>query len=85
MSTGTTAYWDSYTFDIIGNRVSMAEHNPADPTKVTTLAYGYGTGHRKRNRPGVRDPAAHADRCHLHPGGQGCGLHQRRGRQHHTP
>ncbi|MFJ2094023.1 RHS repeat domain-containing protein [Streptomyces sp. NPDC087901] len=43
VAVGPTSYWDSYTFDVIGNRAGMTEHSPLDPTKVTKLAYGYGT------------------------------------------
>ncbi|XEC32891.1 hypothetical protein JAO84_22545 [Streptomyces fradiae] len=38
-----TSYSQSFTFDVIGNRRSLVEHNPADPTKDVTLTYGYGT------------------------------------------
>ncbi|MDQ0943005.1 polymorphic toxin-type HINT domain-containing protein [Streptomyces sp. V1I1] len=43
VSGGTTGYWDSYTFDVIGNRTGLVIHNPADPTKDVTRTYGYGT------------------------------------------
>ena len=42
VSTGATAYRQSYTFDWIGNRASMTEHNAADATKNVTYKYGYG-------------------------------------------
>ena len=42
VSTGTTAYRQSYTFDWIGNRASMTDHDPADATKNVTYTYGYG-------------------------------------------
>ncbi|MGW2018750.1 RHS repeat-associated core domain-containing protein [Streptomyces sp. NPDC001927] len=38
-----TSYWQSFTFDVIGNRLSLVEHNPADASKDVTLTYGYGT------------------------------------------
>ncbi|MFD8965390.1 polymorphic toxin-type HINT domain-containing protein [Streptomyces sp. NPDC059568] len=43
VTSGTTSYWDSYTYDAIGNRAAMAVHDPADPAKVTKLNYGHGT------------------------------------------
>jgi RHS repeat-associated protein len=43
VATGTTAYWQSYAFDVIGNRSSLVEHNTADATKDVTFTYGYGT------------------------------------------
>ncbi|WP_404817577.1 polymorphic toxin-type HINT domain-containing protein [Streptomyces resistomycificus] len=42
VSTGSTAYRQSYTFDWIGNRASMTEHDAADATKNLTYKYGYG-------------------------------------------
>ncbi|GAA3973606.1 polymorphic toxin-type HINT domain-containing protein [Streptomyces plumbiresistens] len=42
VATGATAYRQSYTFDWIGNRASMTEHDPADATKNVTYRYGYG-------------------------------------------
>ncbi|MER5967572.1 RHS repeat-associated core domain-containing protein [Streptomyces sp. NPDC002057] len=42
VSGGTTGYWDSYVHDVIGNRVGLTVHNPADPTKDETRTYGYG-------------------------------------------
>ncbi len=42
VATGATAYRQSYTFDWIGNRASMTEHDPADATKNVTYKYGYG-------------------------------------------
>ncbi|MFE0509508.1 ricin-type beta-trefoil lectin domain protein [Streptomyces sp. NPDC058964] len=43
VSTDATAYWQSFTFDAIGNRASLTEHNPADATKDVKSAYSYGT------------------------------------------
>ncbi|MCP3820476.1 polymorphic toxin-type HINT domain-containing protein [Streptomyces sp. A3M-1-3] len=43
VSGGSTGYWDSYTFDVIGNRKGLVKHNPADATKDIKLTYGYGT------------------------------------------
>ncbi|MFF4245404.1 polymorphic toxin-type HINT domain-containing protein [Streptomyces sp. NPDC001822] len=43
VSTGTTAYRQSFTFDWIGNRAGLTEHNTADATKNVTLTYGHGT------------------------------------------
>ncbi|GAA4936429.1 RHS repeat-associated core domain-containing protein [Streptomyces coeruleoprunus] len=42
LNTGTTAYWQSFTFDAIGNRASLVEHNTADATKDVRFTYGYG-------------------------------------------
>ncbi|GAA0328260.1 hypothetical protein GCM10009540_55170 [Streptomyces turgidiscabies] len=42
VSTGTTAYRQSFTFDWLGNRATMTEHDPADATKNVTFKYGYG-------------------------------------------
>ncbi|AWW42162.1 hypothetical protein DN051_40150 [Streptomyces cadmiisoli] len=42
LSTGTTAYRQSFTFDWIGNRATMTEHDTADPSKNTKYTYGYG-------------------------------------------
>lgn len=42
VSGGTTGYWDSYTYDVIGNRTRLAIHDPADPAKDVTRTYGYG-------------------------------------------
>ncbi|MFJ7015712.1 polymorphic toxin-type HINT domain-containing protein [Streptomyces albogriseolus] len=43
VSTGGTAYHQSFTFDWLGNRTAMTEHDPADATKNVSLEYGYGT------------------------------------------
>ncbi|MEV5338566.1 polymorphic toxin-type HINT domain-containing protein [Streptomyces sp. NPDC052676] len=42
VSTGDTAYRQSFTFDWIGNRATMTEHDTADATKNVTYRYGYG-------------------------------------------
>ncbi|MFD8049576.1 polymorphic toxin-type HINT domain-containing protein [Streptomyces chartreusis] len=42
VSTGGTAYRQSFTFDWIGNRATMTEQDPADATKEIKFAYGYG-------------------------------------------
>ncbi|MFF5142274.1 ricin-type beta-trefoil lectin domain protein [Streptomyces sp. NPDC013157] len=42
VSTDTTAYWQSFTFDAIGNRASLTEHDPADTAKDVKSVYGYG-------------------------------------------
>lgn len=42
VSTGDTAYWDSYTFDVIGNRTSLVKHDPVNATKNVRLDYSYG-------------------------------------------
>ncbi|WTN43534.1 ricin-type beta-trefoil lectin domain protein [Streptomyces sp. NBC_00631] len=43
VTTGTTAYWQSFTFDTIGNRASLTEHNPANSALDETSQYSYGT------------------------------------------
>ncbi|MEV6196677.1 polymorphic toxin-type HINT domain-containing protein [Streptomyces sp. NPDC051920] len=42
VSTGTTAYRQSFAFDWLGNRATMTEHDPADASKNVTYAYRYG-------------------------------------------
>lgn len=42
VSTGGTAYRQSFTFDWIGNRATMTEQDPADATKEIKFAYGFG-------------------------------------------
>jgi RHS repeat-associated protein len=42
VAAGATAYRQSYTFDFTGNRATLTEHDPADPTKNVTYTYGYG-------------------------------------------
>ncbi|MEV6507887.1 RHS repeat-associated core domain-containing protein [Streptomyces sp. NPDC051642] len=41
VATGATAYRQSFTFDWLGNRASMTEHDPADATKNVSYSYGY--------------------------------------------
>ncbi|UUU31362.1 hypothetical protein JIX56_16425 [Streptomyces sp. CA-210063] len=41
VSTGATAYRQSFTFDWLGNRATMTEHDPADATKNVGYTYGY--------------------------------------------
>ncbi|MDQ0780131.1 RHS repeat-associated protein [Streptomyces aurantiacus] len=43
VTTGATAYHQSFTFDWLGNRATMTEHDPADATKNIDYTYGYGT------------------------------------------
>jgi RHS repeat-associated protein len=43
VATGATAYRQSFTFDWLGNRATMTEHNPADATKNVAYTYGYDT------------------------------------------
>ncbi|WP_329545889.1 polymorphic toxin-type HINT domain-containing protein [Streptomyces sp. NBC_01356] len=43
VATGTTAYRQSFTFDWVGNRATMTEHDPADATKNVSFNYSYGT------------------------------------------
>ncbi|PIB09219.1 hypothetical protein B1C81_13205, partial [Streptomyces sp. HG99] len=42
VSTGTTAYRQSFTFDWLGNRATLTEHDTADATKNVTFTYQYG-------------------------------------------
>nr|WP_233518262.1 RHS repeat-associated core domain-containing protein [Streptomyces corynorhini] len=42
VSTGTTAYRQAFTYDWLGNRATLTEHNTADATKNVTFKYGYG-------------------------------------------
>ena len=43
VATGAAAYRQSFTFDWLGNRASMTEYDPADPTQKVGYAYGYDT------------------------------------------
>ncbi|WP_371577488.1 polymorphic toxin-type HINT domain-containing protein [Streptomyces sp. NBC_01314] len=43
VSTGATAYHQSFTFDWLGNRATLTEADPADATKNVTFTYGYNT------------------------------------------
>ncbi|MFE1881618.1 polymorphic toxin-type HINT domain-containing protein [Streptomyces diastatochromogenes] len=42
VSTGATAYRQSFTFDWLGNRAAMTEHDTADASKNVSYTYGYG-------------------------------------------
>ncbi|WUO26534.1 polymorphic toxin-type HINT domain-containing protein [Streptomyces sp. NBC_00287] len=42
VSTGATAYRQSFTYDWIGNRATMTEPDTADATKNVTFTYGHG-------------------------------------------
>ncbi|MGC4908832.1 RHS repeat domain-containing protein [Streptomyces cyaneofuscatus] len=42
VSTGATAYRQSFTFDWLGNRATMKEHNTADATNTVGSTYRYG-------------------------------------------
>ncbi|MFH9828229.1 polymorphic toxin-type HINT domain-containing protein [Streptomyces bobili] len=42
VSTGATAYRQSFTFDWIGNRATLTEHDTTDATKNVTFTYGHG-------------------------------------------
>ncbi|WP_405821331.1 polymorphic toxin-type HINT domain-containing protein [Streptomyces sp. NBC_01390] len=48
VSTGATAYRQSFTFDWLGNRAVMTEYNTADATKNVTFKYGYGNSAGKQ-------------------------------------
>ncbi|MFC9912603.1 RHS repeat-associated core domain-containing protein [Streptomyces sp. NPDC127197] len=43
VATGATAYHQSFTFDWLGNRATLTEHDPADATKNVIYTYGYAT------------------------------------------
>ncbi|MFD3311052.1 polymorphic toxin-type HINT domain-containing protein [Streptomyces sp. NPDC058694] len=43
VATGATAYRQSFTFDWLGNRANLTEHDPADATKNVGYTYGYST------------------------------------------
>jgi RHS repeat-associated protein len=43
VSTDAKAYWQSFTFDTIGNRTSLTEHNPANSALDQNSTYTYGT------------------------------------------
>ncbi|WP_251091582.1 polymorphic toxin-type HINT domain-containing protein [Streptomyces sp. Caat 7-52] len=52
VSTGATAYHQSFTFDWLGNRATLTDHDTADPTKNLTYTYGYGkTGTDGKTQP----------------------------------
>ncbi|MEU8473473.1 hypothetical protein AB0F30_37425, partial [Streptomyces sp. NPDC029006] len=42
VSTGATAYRQAFTFDWLGNRATLTEHDTADATKNVTYTHGYG-------------------------------------------
>ncbi|MFF4573532.1 polymorphic toxin-type HINT domain-containing protein [Streptomyces sp. NPDC001410] len=42
VSTGATAYRQSFTFDWLGNRAAMTDYDTADATKNVSYTYGYG-------------------------------------------
>ncbi|MGX2993299.1 polymorphic toxin-type HINT domain-containing protein [Streptomyces sp. JNUCC 64] len=42
VSTGATAYRQSFTFDLLGNRATMTEHDPANAANNVTQTYHYG-------------------------------------------
>lgn len=48
VSTGATAYRQSFTFDWLGNRATLTEHDPADAAKNVTFTYGYGNSEGKQ-------------------------------------
>ena len=43
VATGTTSYRQSFTFDWVGNRATMTEHDPANAAKNVTFNYSYDT------------------------------------------
>ncbi|MFI1386428.1 DddA-like double-stranded DNA deaminase toxin [Embleya sp. NPDC020886] len=48
---GPDPYWQSFDYDIVGNRTKLVDHDPTDdPTKNVTTEYGYRAGAQPSNR-----------------------------------
>ncbi|MFE5334029.1 RHS repeat domain-containing protein [Embleya sp. NPDC056575] len=48
---GPNAYWQSFDYDVVGNRIKLVEHDPTDdPTKHVTTEYGYRAGAHPTDR-----------------------------------
>ncbi|MFE4382600.1 ricin-type beta-trefoil lectin domain protein [Streptomyces cyaneofuscatus] len=43
VETTGAAYWQSFTFDAVGNRASHTDHHPTDAAQDRKFVYGYGT------------------------------------------
>ncbi|MDX3525794.1 hypothetical protein P1P75_04920 [Streptomyces sp. ID05-39B] len=59
VSTGATSYWDSYTFDVIGNRRSHTTHDAADSGAAVTSTYGYGRTPAQDGAPALLSTQPH--------------------------
>nr|WP_329064095.1 polymorphic toxin-type HINT domain-containing protein [Streptomyces sp. NBC_01429] len=51
VSTGTTAHRQAFTYDWLGNRATLTEHDTADATKNVTFKYGYGRTTTSQTHP----------------------------------
>ncbi|MFI1578649.1 RHS repeat-associated core domain-containing protein [Embleya sp. NPDC020630] len=48
---GPNPYWQSFTYDVVGNRTKLVEHDPTDdPTKNVTTEYAYRAGAQPTDR-----------------------------------
>ncbi|OPC84707.1 hypothetical protein B4N89_30695 [Embleya scabrispora] len=48
---GPDPYWQSFTYDVVGNRTKLVDHDPTDdPTKNVTTEYGYRAGTTSTDR-----------------------------------
>ncbi|MFI6588170.1 RHS repeat-associated core domain-containing protein [Embleya sp. NPDC050493] len=48
---GPDPYWQSFDYDVVGNRTKLVEHDPTnDPTKNVTTEYGYRPGTEPTDR-----------------------------------
>ncbi|MFI1585293.1 RHS repeat domain-containing protein [Embleya sp. NPDC020630] len=48
---GPDAYWQSFTYDVVGNRTKLVDHDPTDdPTKNVTTEYAYRAGAQPTDR-----------------------------------
>ncbi|MFE5819382.1 polymorphic toxin-type HINT domain-containing protein [Streptomyces sp. NPDC056479] len=52
-ATEATSYHQSFTFDWLGNRATLTEHDPADATKNVTYTYGYATTSQPHTMKGI--------------------------------
>ncbi|WP_282204265.1 RHS repeat domain-containing protein [Kitasatospora fiedleri] len=56
---GPAPYWQTYTYDLTGNRTSLVQHDPAgDTTKNTTTTQTFPTAGTKNTPPAPPTPAA---------------------------
>ncbi|MEU0184618.1 ricin-type beta-trefoil lectin domain protein [Streptomyces sp. NPDC006207] len=42
VATDATSYWQSFTYDVVGNRASLTEHSAANPAQDVKSTYAYG-------------------------------------------
>ncbi|MGW9213575.1 TreTu family toxin [Embleya sp. NPDC055664] len=48
---GPDPYWQTFTYDVVGNRTKLVDHDPTDdPTKNVTTEYGYRAGTTSTDR-----------------------------------